>query len=1205
MREFRKKIAMIATFALVATLAAPFPGTDAIGRLTEFQDILSRIKRSGAGAATSGYTESLFAVRSNFIFANASNEEICIDAENDGLDDVTVPIECATDDDTLVNIITQSDAEADTVYSGAEVAGFVGTAIETALRANANLAAAVDDDSYTVTYKDTATNTFVFAPGVNEDIYVSYDGIGPGDATLDIIADSATNTSQIITAHIAYTGAQVATALAEILNDDDASTGDDTYTVTYSTVTEKFTITETGGGTNGIFLDWDHANTTADLYLGYVTEDDLAPSGTAVSDVEAGYINRFQIRGDGGNDLNPDILWTTATTTADGVLGYTADDADIRDTVAVSDTRVQFNVIASLNDSFSLDLNGESTNGTETIDISAGVYTGTTMATELQAEINADWDVLWSGTVTVDYGSLVAEKFRITSVATGTESLVHIEPSASDFLRTVDMVNDVPKDGQATTSVIVSADHDISFVTENAIPSSGQVIVTFPSEFVIPSALNYLDVDFGSGSTLALAQTTGQKTLAAASGAGTTGLTVSAGNGTFTFELATDETIAADQYVSIRIGRNTITAGTGIEQIVNPTIPGQYQVQAETTEATALTFTTGVNHEFVWDPDGDNRFVFAAATNEDMYWDPDGVGGANTTADLITNGGLLAATSYTGAQVAAAIKAALEATNGSADTYTVTYNTSSKHFIIEPLSGTTEVDIEWTHANSTSARLLGYKTNDTNLYTVGIWESDIAAGTYVSNIVGGVIGSGTPETVADVAARLEAIFNDETTYPSTQTPVFDVTQDSPAAGYFTIAETGNSITNGQEPIFYWTWGNSQEAGVFEAGYTLGFTADDYTTNNVSANNLSVASDITSVRKQLDISYTSVYMVDNDQITLSAGVDPNLELEINGGLAFSSVEGDRDTLGVDFGSLEPNAYYKLGGAKTEYVKISVDMNCGSGTNEACIPASNETITIRGVVYTFKRIAADAATNDAYVYASITGSTQLERAAKLLTNLYRAINSSDENVRSNPDRSADNVLWVLSTSEGTDATLSGSTSDGTGGDLTVTTYGAATGSGVNSYYYKDIETTFDTDPTTYLTSLEGTSDFRGHNFTVNTNAADGYTLQLRDEGPDTTNPFRSWSDSADLGFGIYAYSQSTRWGAAGNTADSDDLIQEDFQGGETNNADPQGLTTSYQTVARNDVATARDNIMLEYNLRIDADQPAGNYQDTIDILVTAQY
>ena len=106
-------------------------------------------------------------------------------------------------------------------------------------------------------------------------------------------------------------------------------------------------------------------------------------------------------------------------------------------------------------------------------------------------------------------------------------------------------------------------------------------------------------------------------------------------------------------------------------------------------------------------------------------------------------------------------------------------------------------------------------------------------------------------------------------------------------------------------------------------------------------------------------------------------------------------------------------------------------------------------------------------------------------------------------------------------------------------------------------------------------------------------------------DETSPFRTWSDSVDLGFGIYAYSQSTRWGAVGNTADGDDLIQESFQGGETNNKDPQGLSTTYQTLARDDVSTARDNISIEYNVRIDADQPSGNYQTTLDLMLSAQY
>ena len=714
-------------------------------------------------------------------------------------------------------------------------------------------------------------------------------------------------------------------------------------------------------------------------------------------------------------------------------------------------------------------------------------------------------------------------------------------------------------------------------------------------------------MDFGIGADL---DNITERTLAASNGGTTVGVDVTGQVITFHLGSNAGQGIAADQYVQIKIGRNTGNGPspdvTGELQIINPTVPGLYQISAQTKSATTLTFSDGLNEEIVWDPDGLNKFAFAAGTNEDICFDVEGDGldaaGCATDDDvlvnLITDGGLVADTSYTGAQVATAIKTGLEVQNGSTDTYTVTYSTSTHKFTIQPLSGTTDVGIVWTEPTSTASRILGFTADDVSLYTTGIWTSDIRAGTAIIDIIDDAVGinADTAYSGAAVATALDGIFEDTGTFPRDSGDDHDYTV-SFSGGIFTIAE--DTITDGSEPIFYWTWAEST------AAYTLGFTSD------VSglADGFSFDSDISSTTKQIDTATTAIYIVDNDQITLSAGVDPNLEMEINGGLAYAYVEGDRDTLGVDFGALEPNAFYKLGGAKTEFGKIEVNLTCtiAAVPNQACIPETDDTVTIRGVTYTFKRVAADAARQDDFVYASITGTTQEQRAAKLLTNLYRAINSTDDNVRANISRDSDTILYVLSTREGSDATfaLSQNTNSGANNYLTLTTYADSDGSGVNSYFYVDNQVYYNPDPTSYQTDLSGVSDFRGHNIKINTNAADGYTLQIRDEGPDVVSPFRPWATGTNIGFGLYAYSQSTRWGNNGNTAEGDDLVAEPFQGGESMNVNPRALSTDYQTLARNDVSTARDNISLEYVIRIDANQLAGNYQNTLDLMLSAQF
>ena len=62
MKRFTKKVATICVLSLLFQSMASVPIGRADGRLTEFTASLSRIKRSGEGAATAGYVESNFAV---------------------------------------------------------------------------------------------------------------------------------------------------------------------------------------------------------------------------------------------------------------------------------------------------------------------------------------------------------------------------------------------------------------------------------------------------------------------------------------------------------------------------------------------------------------------------------------------------------------------------------------------------------------------------------------------------------------------------------------------------------------------------------------------------------------------------------------------------------------------------------------------------------------------------------------------------------------------------------------------------------------------------------------------------------------------------------------------------------------------------------------------------------------------------------------
>ncbi|MFC1491133.1 flagellar hook-basal body complex protein [Nitrospinota bacterium] len=112
-----------------------------------------------------------------------------------------------------------------------------------------------------------------------------------------------------------------------------------------------------------------------------------------------------------------------------------------------------------------------------------------------------------------------------------------------------------------------------------------------------------------------------------------------------------------------------------------------------------------------------DRFQFLSNTNEDIAWN-DGV--ADRTADLIGDGGLVSAVQYSGAQVAAAIETALEATDGggaAGNDYDVSYDSTTKKFVIKNLTdagadtnfGT--ITLRHSAAASTASRDLGFSTS--------------------------------------------------------------------------------------------------------------------------------------------------------------------------------------------------------------------------------------------------------------------------------------------------------------------------------------------------------------------------------------------------------------------------------------------------------------------------------------------------------------
>lgn len=167
-----------------------------------------------------------------------------------------------------------------------------------------------------------------------------------------------------------YTGSQLAAALKTAM---DAGSGGDTYTVTFTDSTGKFTITNNAGNAGSLQLMFDDAATTAEALFGF------APSAVSVSV--------------GASATGDD----TAATSGATLMHYVQD---------VSAGSAMFTVTASNNTVY--------LNGTP-ITLRTGSYTGAELAAELQARLGSGYTVAYAA------GSgWPARSFTITNATGGT-----------------------------------------------------------------------------------------------------------------------------------------------------------------------------------------------------------------------------------------------------------------------------------------------------------------------------------------------------------------------------------------------------------------------------------------------------------------------------------------------------------------------------------------------------------------------------------------------------------------------------------------------------------------------------------------------------------------------------------------------------------------------------------------------------------------
>jgi len=139
-------------------------------------------------------------------------------------------------------------------------------------------------------------------------------------------------------------------------------------------------------------------------------------------------------------------------------------------------------------------------------------------------------------------------------------------------------------------------------------------------------------------------------------------------------------------------------------------------------------------------------YVFTAGTNDTITFD---VGGAPITASLVTDGGLASGSANDGGAVAAAIKLALEATNGTTDTYTVSYDGKTGAFTVSNDAGNgTTLTLDW--STGTSAALLGFNAVSSGPISAGASDiSDTAGGAFTLSKAGETSNFSAPVTIYD------------------------------------------------------------------------------------------------------------------------------------------------------------------------------------------------------------------------------------------------------------------------------------------------------------------------------------------------------------------------------------------------------------------------------------------------------------------------
>ncbi len=344
--------------------------------------------------------------------------------------------------DQDIDIFRDSDAVAGQVYTGDEAAGFLEQALERRSLAMGK------DLSWTVGYDSSIDRFTIGNDEANADSNTVT--IGPDNNVITVEEIGTMTTIDVTIPQGDYSAESLAQQLGQSMTD--ASVSGCTYTVGWDADQKKFTIGSTAAGVADFDIPWTTAG-RQDLArtLGFDTADTAtATSFTGVNSLEEG--------------ASVDFKWDDPLTTIGQTFGFSnaAPATPMSPVIAgqsdTSDYAVNFNVLAGINDTFDISVDGSAP---MTVTVNPGTYTSETLAQELQNGINAQITLAGGPPpefVSVDYGETNAGLFSIVSGSTGPNSSISLTPGATDFLRMTGM-DEAPITVDGTDSVLLSDLH--------------------------------------------------------------------------------------------------------------------------------------------------------------------------------------------------------------------------------------------------------------------------------------------------------------------------------------------------------------------------------------------------------------------------------------------------------------------------------------------------------------------------------------------------------------------------------------------------------------------------------------------------------------------------------------------------------------------------------------------------------------------------